>query len=207
MASSDTITPPSDDDTYSSGSGGGSWLSDHKYAVIGGGAVLLIGAYLFLKNRSSSSSSTAGGSLGTSTGPAVYEIAPGYLSPGGGGYSSGYPTSGGTYGSGIGTDQSIAGGTQTGQTGGSVSGTNPYTPTSTATLDNPPAAPAAPSSPSGFLRISGPSVGSQLTSGGYDAFANENGQMVQVTQGSTRLPTWSTIPAGSSLYWNPAYKG
>lgn len=107
------------DDTQPVGTapaGGGSWFADHKYAVIGGGAVLLIGAYLLFKNKSASSTAST-------TGSSVYEIAPGYL------------TSGGAYGSGIGTDQSIAGGTSGGTTGGVVSGVNSLTPTSTATLD------------------------------------------------------------------------
>ena len=119
MAADDQISPtplPSD----AGGGGAGSWISQHKGAAAGIGIAGLVGLYLFLKNRSSSSSGS-GGSVGTSTGPAVYEIAPGYLQSGGGL----------SYGAGQGYGQTIAGNTVTGTTGGGPSG---LTPTSGAAL-------------------------------------------------------------------------
>lgn len=118
MADGTNISPP--DDSYSAPSGGGSsWVSSHKYAVAGGGVVLLVAVFVFMRKKSSGSSS---GSVGTSTGPAVYEIAPGYL--------TGNGTASGAYGASTGYDQQIAGNTTNpGPTGGgnAATGTPTYT--------------------------------------------------------------------------------
>ena len=190
MADGD-VAPPDDsyDDTGSSGGGVGTWLSTHKGAAAGGGLVLLIAVYVYIKRKSSASSSSSSGSTGTSTGPAVYEVAPGSL------------TSGGAYGSSIGYDQGIAGGAVGGSTGGGVSGTGASSSGSSSSGS------VNGNALAGFQAIGGPSQGSFLTNAGYDTFAVVGGQPVQVTKGATRLPAFGSIPQGSTLYWNPSYKG
>lgn len=123
MAEGDVTPSEVDSDFGGSSSGGpGGWISQHKGAAAGAGLVLLVAGYLFLKHRAAASSGS-GGSVGTGTGPAVYEIAPGYLSGGSSGGGGGVPYGAAAqYGSYIGADQGLASQTQTGQTGGTVGG-------------------------------------------------------------------------------------
>jgi hypothetical protein len=77
--------------------------------------VFLVAGFLYLRSkRSASSQPGATGSVGTSTGPAVYEIAPGYLQGG---------TSAGAYGNSVAYEQGLAAGAQGGSTGNTVGGT------------------------------------------------------------------------------------
>ena len=81
----DEITPA--DAPPPSGGGGTNWIKEHKGTAAGIAVVLVVGLLYILKKRSaSSSSSSTTGSLGTSTGPAVYEIAPGYAAGSQGAY-------------------------------------------------------------------------------------------------------------------------
>lgn len=119
MAAGD-ITPQDAPPPVNQG-GVGQWVADHKIAVGVGTVIVLALGYVFLKKRaaaSQSSSSGSTGSVGTSTGPAVYEVAPGYL--GAGDYGS---TSNGGYQSLLAFEQQLAAQTSGGTTGGSVSGT------------------------------------------------------------------------------------
>lgn len=143
MAEGD-VTPSQADADFGGGGGGGagSWISEHKGAAAGAGLVLLVAAYLFLKHRSAGAASSSG-SVGTSTGPAVYEVAPGYLS---GGYTGSGYGSAAQYGSAIGWDQGLNSQVQPPPAGGSMTGTG--TPSSgssyAGSVNNNAAAPPAP---------------------------------------------------------------
>lgn len=72
--------------------------------------------------------------------------------------------------------------------------TNP-TPTTTTTAPAPKAAAS-----SGYTSVVTPQAGALFAAAGDNEYVESNGQYVQVTKGEQRLPTWSAIPSGSSLY-------
>ena len=82
----DEITPA--DAPPPTGGGGGNWIKEHKGTAAGIAVVLIVGLLYVMRKKAASSSSSTSGSLGTSTGPAVYEIAPGYTSGSQGAYGS-----------------------------------------------------------------------------------------------------------------------
>lgn len=173
----DTEVSPSQADTDfgapAGGGGPGAWIAQHKGAAAGAGLVLLVALYFYLKRRQQASSGSSG-SVGTSTGPAVYEIAPGYLQGGGAG----------AYGSSIGWDQALAGQVQTGQTGGQVSGTGaPSSGASTAGSVN-----ANASGIPGWMKIGTPAEGSA-----YDAA----GRTIDVLPGGATPSASALIPFAS----------
>lgn len=192
MAESD-ISPSTADADFGAPSGGGNWISEHKGAAAGAGLVILVALYVYLKHRQSASS---GGSVGTSTGPAVYEIAPGYL-------QSGYGASG-AYGSSIGWDQALASQVQTGQTGGMVSGTGASSSgASTAGSVNTNAS-ATPTGIPGYMHVGTPALGSSYLASGKTVYVLPGGA---TPSAGALIPEWvpgkaplvnpATLPAGS----------